>query len=83
MRTIGRRLTAAGLAVALLVGGAVAFAPAATADSRCSTSNHTHGALWWKRTDVFLSKQHMGSNVPKERRYAYLHTNSDYKGCAS
>ncbi len=27
----------------------------ANADSRCNTRDHTHGALFWKRTDAFQS----------------------------
>ncbi len=80
MTKIARRLSAMALAGALMAGGALAIAPAATADSRCNKNNHTHGVLWWERTDHFLSATKTNSlpNLP----WSYLHTNSSPKLCA-
>ena len=78
MRTrLTSRITAVTLAGALLTGGFVALAPAATADSRCSTASHTHGALWWKRTDNFLGRR--ASMTPGKTEYQ--HTNSNPVNC--
>jgi len=87
MQTIGRRLATAFLTGALLVGGIVGLAPAASAgplaaDSRCNRNSHTHGALWWKRTDVFISRGYM-PGAPPSKQYSYLHTNSQPVSCAS
>lgn len=78
MRTrVTRGLAAFTLVGSLLTGGMVALAPAATADSRCSTASHTHGALWWKRTDNFLGRR--ASLVPGKTEYQ--HTNSNPVNC--
>lgn len=79
MRTdLASRVTAIVLAGALLTGGLVTLAPAATADSRCSTASHTHGALWWKRTDNFLGRW---ANRYMPGKTSYQHTNSDPVNC--
>lgn len=79
MRTrVTRGLAAFTLVGSLLTGGMVALAPAATADSRCSTASHTHGALWWKRTDNYVGRWKHPSYA---KTTVYQHTNSDPKNC--
>lgn len=62
--------------VGLGVGGGTV-----NADSRCSTSSHTHGKLWWKRTDNFLKRWNYSDGYNKKKA-AYHHTNSSERfGC--
>lgn len=70
--TIRARVTAASIATTLLVGGLAALAPSASADSRCNTRNHTHGALFWQRTDHFVGT----GTTPLPGWTAYFHTSS-------
>lgn len=79
-RTTGSRIAAIALVGALTGGGlAVVGAPAAVADSRCTTTSHTHGHLFWQRTDNFLGK----FKNPTYKRWSHQHTNSNPTNCAS
>lgn len=72
------RLAALALATALVGGGIVAVGtPAAVADSRCSTSSHTHGALFWERTDRYLGK----FKNTQLKVWSYQHENSNPVNC--
>lgn len=70
------RLAALTLTGALL-GGGLLTAPAAVADSRCSTASHTHGALFWERTDRYLGK----FKDTTLKVWSYQHENSNPVNC--
>ncbi len=71
------RVFATGTTAALLLLGGLVSAPAASADSRCNTNDHTHGTAWWTRTDHYITGWCTGSPA----KIFYWHTNSDPKGC--
>lgn len=74
---LGRVVGALGVS-ALLATSMAVLAPAAQADSRCNTRDHTHGAAWWKRTDNYLGR----SASPKyPNKTEYRHSNSDPTLC--
>ncbi len=72
-----KKMTAYAVTAACLLPATVAIAPSANADSRCNKSSHTHGALFWERTDWFYSSW----TVSSPRGTMYWHTNSDPKFC--
>ncbi|HEY0239071.1 MAG TPA: hypothetical protein VGC37_10505 [Friedmanniella sp.] len=74
---IGRAAGAVGVS-AMLVTSMAVLAPAAQADSRCNTRDHTHGAMWWTRTDHYLGNS---SSAYGSRYRDYQHTNSDARPC--
>ena len=74
MRNLKRVVCAFTATVVMAAGMAVA-APAATADSRCNTRNHTHGVSFWQRTDSFVSKYYV-TNQHNNRQMQHQHTNS-------
>ena len=78
MRRI-KKVTAVFTVSVVLAAGMAAAAPSATADSRCNTRNHTHGASWWQRTDDFLIRQYV--TYGGGRVMQYTHTNSDSVRC--
>ena len=79
---MNKKLAAITMAAISMTGiGVMGSSGAAHADSRCSTSSHTHGALFWKRTDNFLSRWRYVDGYGN-RRSSYHHTNSDpISGC--
>jgi photosystem II stability/assembly factor-like uncharacterized protein len=78
MRTRYGRLVGTIGATAVLATSMAVVAPAAQADSRCNKRDHTHGMLWWERTDHYLGNTDSayGSSYRD-----YHHTNSDPKPC--
>ena len=49
----GRRIAQMIAAVVCAASLSMSTAGVAHANSRCNTRDHTHGALFWKRTDAF------------------------------
>lgn len=80
MRNLKRVVCAFTATVVMAAGMAVA-APAATADSRCNTNNHTHGASFWQRTDHYVGKSTHYNMLLQRVQTMNQHTNSDPKAC--
>ncbi len=79
-----KQIAAVALCMASITGGsALVGSTPVSADSRCNTGDHTHGALFWERTDKFLKRWRYTDGYGNKRS-AYHHTNSSPKnGCAN
>lgn len=76
-----KRLTAVFTVSVVMAAGMAVAAPSATADSRCTTTSHTHGASFWKRTDHYVGKSTLYNQLTKRVQTMHQHTNSDAKAC--
>lgn len=76
-----KRAVGAFTATMVLAAGLAVAAPAATADSRCNTNNHTHGVSFWQRTDHYVGKSTYYNTLLKRVQVMNQHTNSEAKAC--